>query len=109
MFQRFQGCFARKADGAQISHSSSRCVEWRENWPEAPQRNKKRGTKSAVHLERTIKVQNLEPRRESGGKNTHIKSAEGIEMSIKIHLLFHTLHQFSANGEQITLKSQTEE
>lgn len=43
-----------------------------------------------------------------GGKNTHVKAIECVEMFIKIHLLFHTLHQFRANGEQTTLKSQTD-
>lgn len=34
MFQHFLACFVRQVDDAQISHSSSRCVEWRDNWPE---------------------------------------------------------------------------
>lgn len=56
MFQHFQGCFVRQVDDAQISRSSSHCVEWRENWPEKPPEKRKERPKSAAHLERTIKV-----------------------------------------------------
>lgn len=61
MFQHFQGCFVRQVDDAQISHSSSRCVEWKENWPETPRETttkKETGTKSAVFFKQTIKGQN---------------------------------------------------
>lgn len=42
MFQHFQGCLVRQVDDAQISHSSSCCVEWKENWPETPRETKKK-------------------------------------------------------------------
>lgn len=41
-------------------------------------------------------------------KNTHVRAVKCVEMSVKIHLLFHTLHQLCANCEQTTLKSQAE-
>lgn len=43
-----------------------------------------------------------------GKKNTHVKAVKCVEMSVEIHLLFHTLHQLCANCEQTTLKSQAE-
>lgn len=108
-FQHFQGCFLRQVDDAQISHSSSRCVEWRENWPETPPEKEKERQKISSSFGADNQGSNVEPRRQSGGKNTHIKAIECVEMSIESHLLFHTLHQLCANSEQTALTSQVEE
>lgn len=111
MFQHFQGCLVRQVDDAQISHSSSCCVEWKENWPETPRETKKKRERHKISslFQTDNQGSKLEPSRESGGKNTHAKAAECVEIPIESHLLFPTLHQLSANGEQMILESQTEQ
>lgn len=78
--------------------------------PQEKQQQKKRESHKISSLFQTDNQgSKLEPSRESGGKNTHVKAAESVEMSVEIHLLFPTLHQLSANGEKMTLESQTEQ
>lgn len=92
-----------KSAKVQAAVSSGRKIG--QKLPRETNKQKKDGDKISRLLQTDNQGSNLEPT----GKNTDVEATERVEMSIEIHLLFHTLHQLSANGERMTLKSQTEQ